>query len=370
MTISKTEDIIEEFRKGKMVVLMDDEDRENEGDLIMPAEYCTPETINFMAQYGRGLICLALSKERCRQLNLELMVDRNRAPFSTAFTNSIEAAKGVTTGISAADRATTVRAAVAKDAKPEDIVQPGHVFPLMAQEGGVLVRTGHTEASTDLARLAELEPAAVICEIMKDDGSMARRDDLDKFCARHNLLLGTVSDLVEYRMQHETTVKEVSHCRFPTACGEFKLVAFLDTIDHITHFALIHGDLDSCPNPLVRVHLTDYFSDVLLSDRSRHQSFTVSEALKAISMDTGVLLIINTGTKNEDLLHKIQQFQKEDQDGTSLLKKGPSKRVGIGSQILKSLGITSMRLMSTQTKYNGLSGYNLKITEFIEPGSK
>jgi 3,4-dihydroxy 2-butanone 4-phosphate synthase/GTP cyclohydrolase II len=367
MTISKTERIIEEFRKGKMVVLMDDEDRENEGDLIMPAVCCTPEAINFMAQYGRGLICLALSKKRCNQLNLELMVNRNRAPFSTAFTNSIEAASGVTTGISAADRATTVLAAVAENAKPDDIVQPGHVFPLMAQEGGVLVRTGHTEASTDLAKLAGMEPAAVICEVMKDDGTMARRDDLEKFCEKHNLLLGTVADLVEYRMQHETTVKEVSECKFPTAYGEFRLVAFQDTIDHITHFALIHGDLSSCPNPIVRVHLNDYFSDVLMSDRSRHQSFTISEAMEVISKDTGVLLIINTGTKNEDLLNKIKQFEKEDHGEADVRKAGASKRLGIGSQILKNLGITTMRLMSTQTKYNGLSGYNLKISEFIRP---
>ena len=367
MSISTTEEIIEEFKKGKMVVIMDDEDRENEGDLIVPAVSCTPQAINFMASYGKGLICLALSRERCQKLNLDLMVDRNRAPFSTAFTTTIEAAKGVTTGISAADRATTVLAAVAPDATAADIVQPGHVFPLMAQEGGVLVRTGHTEASTDLARLAGLEPAAVICEIMNDDGTMARRDDLEKFCQKHGLLLGTVSDLVEYRMKHETTVREVASCALPTAWGEFRLRAFQDTIDHITHFALIHGELKQAEAPLVRVHLTDYFSDILTSDRNRHQSFSVNQALEAIARDTGVLLIVNTAMGNEDLLNQVKRFENEDAGRSKPAKRGPSKRVGIGSQILKSLGITSMRLMSTQTRYNGLSGYGLRIVGFVEP---
>lgn len=367
MTISRTEDIIEEFRQGRMAVIMDDEDRENEGDIIIPAVHCTPESINFMAQHGRGLICLALSRSRCRQLNLELMVDRNRAPFSTAFTTTIEAARGVTTGISAADRATTVQAAVAPDAGPDDIVQPGHVFPLMAQDGGVLVRTGHTEASTDLARLAGLEPAAVICEIMNDDGTMARRDDLERFCQKHGLLLGTVSDLVEYRMKNETTVREVSRCVLPTRWGEFRMISYQDTVFGVAHFALIHGDLAKCPEPLVRVHLSDYFSDVLGSDRSRKQSFSVSEALSAISRDCGVLVIINAGTGGDVLLEKTRQFQEEDQSGARKIPAGHSKRVGIGSQILKSLGITSMRLMSTQTRYNGLTGYGLKITSFVSP---
>ena len=282
MKISSTEEIIEEFRQGHMVVVMDDENRENEGDIIIPATACTAESINFMAQYGRGLICLALSRQRCEQLNLHLMVDKNRAPFSTAFTTTIEAASGVTTGISAADRARTVQAAVAPDAKPSDLVQPGHMFPLMALDGGVLVRTGHTEASTDFARLAGLEPAAVICEVMNDDGSMARRQDLEKFCEKHNLKLGTVANLVEYRMTHETTVSQISSCRLPTEFGEFKMVTFQDSIDQQIHFALIHGNLEECQSPVVRVHLNEYFSDVLCSNRNRRQSFSIRETFPKI----------------------------------------------------------------------------------------
>lgn len=365
MNISTTEEIIAEFKQGKMVVVMDDEGRENEGDIICPATACTPEVINFMAQYGRGLICLALSKQRCEQLDLQLMVKDNHAPFSTAFTTSIEAAHGVTTGISAADRATTVLAAVAPNAKPEDIVKPGHVFPLIAMEGGVLIRTGHTEASTDFARLAGLEPAAVICEVMKEDGSMARRPDLEKFCEEHNLKLGTVADLVEYRMKNETTVKEVSRCSLPTSFGDFELVTFEDTINHLPHMALVHGDLANCESPLVRVHSFDYFSDVLHTNRNRVQSFSIENAMKTIANDTGVLLLVNSGQNNEDLFNIVKQFAKEDNGSKNNYHQKPSKRVGIGSQILKSLGITSMRLMSTQTKYHGLSGYGLNITEFV-----
>lgn len=365
MNISTTEEIISEFRKGRMAVVMDDENRENEGDVICPATACTPEVINFMAQHARGLICLALSKQRCEQLDLHLMVKENHAPFSTAFTTSIEAAHGVTTGISATDRSRTVQAAVAPDAKPEDIVKPGHVFPLIAMEGGVLVRTGHTEASTDFARLAGLEPAAVICEVMKDDGTMARRADLEEFCEKHQLKLGTVADLVEYRMKHETTVREVSRCHLPTDFGDFEMVTFEDTINHLPHQALIHGDLSSCPNPLVRVHSYEFFSDVLRTRRYRKQSFGIDEAMRRIASDTGVLLLVNSGENNDDIFNISRQFAQEDAGTVNNFRQRPSKRVGIGSQILKSLGIASMRLMSTQTKYHGLSGYGLNITEFI-----
>ncbi len=365
MKISTTEEIISEFKQGHMVVVMDDENRENEGDVICPATACTPEVINFMAQNARGLICLALSKKRCEQLDLHLMVKENHAPFSTAFTTSIEAAKGVTTGISAGDRATTVLAAVAPDAKPEDIVKPGHVFPLIALEGGVLVRTGHTEASTDFARLAGLEPAAVICEVMKDDGSMARRQDLEAFCEKHNLKLGTVADLVEYRMKNETTVKEVCRNALPTKFGDFELVTFEDTINHLPHMALIHGDLTKCDNPLVRVHSFEFFSDVLHTNRSRNQSFAIEDSMERIANDTGILLLVNNDQSNDDLFALVKQFAKEDAGSKSSYHHKPSKRVGIGSQILKYLGVKSMRLMSTQTKYHGLSGYGLNITEFV-----
>lgn len=366
MTISSTEEIIEEFRQGHMVVVMDDENRENEGDLIIPATSCTTESINFMAQHGRGLICLALSKKRCEQLDLHLMVDKNRAPFSTAFTTTIEAATGVTTGISAADRARTVQVAVAPNAKPSDLVQPGHMFPLMALEGGVLVRTGHTEASVDFARLAGLEPAAVICEIMNDDGTMARRADLEKFCEKHQLKLGTVANLVEYRMKNETTVKQISSSILPTEFGDFNLITFQDSIDEQVHFALIHGDLSQSKSPLVRVHLNDYFSDVLFSNRNRKQSFSIRQAMELIAKDTGVLLVLNNHISNEALLETVKKFEHEDhKEQIPSPSHKPSKRLGLGSQILKKLGIKHMRILSTQNKYHGLSGYGLIIDQVI-----
>lgn len=366
MTISTTQEIIEEFRLGHMVVIMDDENRENEGDIIIPACYCTPEVINFMAQYGRGLICLSLTKQRCKQLGLNLMVNHNRAPFSTAFTTSIEAATGVTTGISAADRAQTVKAAVARDAKPDDIVQPGHMFPLMAHDGGVLIRTGHTEASVDFARLAGLEPAAVICEVLNEDGTMARKNDLEKFCQKHNLKLGTVADLVEYRVKNETTVKELSRTMLPTSFGDFEMITFQDTIDQQIHFALVHGDIKNNKEPIVRVHLNDYFSDVLFSNRHRKQSFTIEQAMKTIAKNDGVLLVLNNQLNNESLKLITEEFVAEDNGFNKVNEnKKTSKRVGLGSQILKKLGITKMKLLSTQTSYNGLSGYGLEITEFI-----
>ncbi len=367
MGISTTEEIIEEFRNGRMAVVMDDEGRENEGDIIIPAKYCDAAAINFMATHGKGLICLALSADRCKRLGLGLMVDKNRAPFSTAFTVSIEAAEGVTTGISAADRARTVAAATAPDATASDIVQPGHVFPLIAQEGGVLTRTGHTEASTDFARLAGCDRAAVICEIMNEDGSMARRDDLEKFCEKHGLKLGTVADLVEYRMKHETTVREVSRCKLPTRHGEFTMVNFEDTVDGLSHFALVSGDLAANAEPIVRVHLHEYFSDVLESDRIRKQSFTLDKAMETIAKKGGVLLVMNTSVQNADLSALAERMAAEDQGET--VPQGPkkaSKRVGTGSQILKKLGITRMKLMSTQTKYHGLSGYGLTIAGYVD----
>ena len=238
MAFNTTQEIIEDIRQGKMVILMDDEDRENEGDLIMAAEHVTPEAINFMVTHARGLVCLPMTQERCRTLNLPLMVDKNEAQFSTNFTVSIEAATGVTTGISAADRATTIKAAVAKDAKATDIVQPGHIFPLIAKDGGVLNRAGHTEAGVDLPRLAGLEPAGVIVEILNEDGTMARRPELEKFAEKHNLKIGTIADLIEYRNLNETTIQKVAQCNMPTEYGDFELHTFKDSIDNQLHFAL------------------------------------------------------------------------------------------------------------------------------------
>ena len=367
MALSTTAEIIDEFRQGKMVILMDDEDRENEGDLIMPASMVRPEDINFMARYGRGLICLTLTKKRCQQLNLPLMVGNNGAQFSTNFTVSIEAAEGVTTGISAADRARTVQAAVAPNAQASDVVQPGHIFPLMAQEGGVLTRAGHTEAGCDLARLAGFEPAAVIVEILNEDGTMARRPDLEKFAAEHGIKLGTIADLIEYRNQHETTVEQVALCQLPTEYGEFELVTFRDTIDNQLHFALCKGDLAGDQPPLVRVHLHDYFSDVLLTDRHAPRSWPIHEAMQRIAAEGGVLVILGNEGGQAELLARVQQFAAIDrgEQQEQHKRQEASRRVGIGSQILKSLGVTKMRLLSGQKRYHALSGFGLEVVEYM-----
>ncbi len=261
MELNTTEEIIDELREGRMVIIMDDEDRENEGDLIIAADKTTPAAINFMAKYGRGLICLTLTKERCRQLRLPLMVNTDDQLESTNFTVSIEAAEGVTTGISAADRATTVLAAVKSDAQPQDLVQPGHIFPLMAQPGGVLVRAGHTEAGCDLARLAECSPTAVIVEILNEDGTMARRPDLERFAAEHDLKIGTIADLIQYRIQNEKTVERVTSCSLPTQHGDFQLLAYQDVIGNEMHLALVKGEISPERPTLVRVHVQNSLCD-------------------------------------------------------------------------------------------------------------
>ncbi|WP_024871306.1 bifunctional 3,4-dihydroxy-2-butanone-4-phosphate synthase/GTP cyclohydrolase II [Tolumonas lignilytica] len=366
MAISKIEEIIEDFRQGKMVILMDDEDRENEGDILMAASMVRPEDINFMARYGRGLICLTLSKARCQQLNLPLMVDKNEAQFSTNFTVSIEAAEGVTTGISAADRARTVQAAVAPDAKPTDVVQPGHIFPLMAQDGGVLTRNGHTEAGCDLARLAGLEPAAVIVEILNEDGTMARRPDLEKFAAEHGLKLGTIADLIEYRNQHETTVQKISQCQMPTEYGEFELTTFRDTIDNQLHFALSKPAKDPSQPVLVRVHLHDYLNDVLNCQRGNLRSWPLDKAMSRINDEGGIIVIIGHENTQEELLARLEHYSAVDAGQTteSCKPKAASRRVGVGSQILKAMGVTQMRLLSSPKRYV-LSGFGLEVVEYI-----
>jgi len=367
MALHSTAEIIEDIRQGKMVILMDDEDRENEGDLIMAASMVRPEDINFMARNGRGLICLTLTRARCQRLNLPLMVDKNSAQFSTAFTVSIEAAEGVTTGISAADRARTVQAAVAPDAQATDVVQPGHIFPLMAQDGGVLTRAGHTEAGCDLARLAGLEPAAVIVEILNEDGTMARRPDLEKFSAEHGIKLGTVADLIEYRNKHETTVEELARCQLPTEYGDFELVTFRDTIDDQLHFALVKGAIDPEQPTLVRVHLNDFFSDVLLTDRHAVRSWPIHQAMQRIGAEGGVLVILGQQNSQAELLARVQHFAAEDKGELPPTAKwtGTSRRVGAGSQILKALGVSKMRLLSSPKKYHALSGFGLEVVEYI-----
>ncbi|CCN47007.1 3,4-dihydroxy-2-butanone 4-phosphate synthase [Vibrio nigripulchritudo MADA3029] len=367
MSISTPQEIIEDIRLGKMVILMDDEDRENEGDIIMAAELVTPEAINFMATYGRGLICLTMTKERCEHLGLPPMVQDNNAQYSTAFTVSIEAAEGVTTGISAADRALTVQAAVAKEAKAADLVQPGHIFPLTAQDGGVLTRAGHTEAGCDLARLAGLEPAGVIVEILNDDGTMARRPDLEVFAEKHNIKLGTISDLIEFRNNTETTIERVAQCKLPTEFGEFELVTYRDTIDSQIHYALKKGDLKE-EAPLVRVHLQDTFTDVLRSDRSAERSWTLDKAMRRISDEGGVLVILGNDESSEFIIHKVKTFEQQDSGNAPKMakKQGTSRRVGVGSQILADLGISDMRLLSSSKKrYHSLSGFGLNVTEYV-----
>ncbi|MCE9678068.1 3,4-dihydroxy-2-butanone-4-phosphate synthase [Shewanella sp. AS1] len=366
MALHSIEAIIEDIRLGKMVILMDDEDRENEGDLIMAASLVTPEAINFMATYGRGLICQTMTKSRCQQLNLPLMVTNNNAQFATNFTVSIEAASGVTTGISAHDRAVTVQAAVAKDAKPSDIVQPGHIFPLMAKEGGVLVRAGHTEAGCDLARLAGHEPSAVIVEILNEDGTMARRPDLEVFAEKHGLKIGTIADLIEYRNTKETTVVREGQCKLPTRFGEFEMITYRDTIDDTINYALVKGEVK--PNTIVRVHLQNTFNDLLYSERDEKRSWPLEKAMARIADEGGVLVILAHQESNDELLAKVKAFEAEDKGEASVpaQRQGTSRQVGVGSQILSDLGVTKMRLLSSPKRYHSLSGFGLEVTEYIQ----
>ena len=366
--LNSAAEIIEDIRQGKMVILMDDEDRENEGDLILAAECVTPAAINFMARYGRGLICLTLTEERCKQLRLPLMVDQNNSPYATNFTVSIEAAEGVTTGISAADRARTVQAAVAKDAQPADLVMPGHIFPLKAKSGGVLNRAGHTEAGCDLARLAGFEPAAVIVEILNEDGTMARRPDLEKFAAEHDLKIGTIADLIEYRSLKEKTVERKAHCKLPTAYGEFELITYQDTIDKQVHYALVHGDINSDKPVNVRVHLQDTFNDLFATQRAAKRSWPLGHAMEYIGQNDGVLVVIGRQQSPPDILEQVMSFAAEDRGEVkpTAAASNASRNVGIGSQILADLGVHHMHLMSSPKRYSALSGFGLEVVDFIE----
>ena len=365
--LNTVEEIVEDIRQGKMVILMDDEDRENEGDLIMAAETVTPEAINFMAMYGRGLICLTLTKERCEKLRLPLMVSSTNDRHGTNFTVSIEAAEGVTTGISAADRAVTVRRAVARDARPSDLVQPGHVFPLMAQSGGVLTRAGHTEAGSDLARMAGYEPAAVIVEILKEDGSMARRPDLEKFAQQHNIKIGTVADLIHYRMHYEKSVERVNVCNMPTRYGEFKLHAYRNINDGQVHFALVKGELQRSQPTLVRVHVENSFCDIFGSLRS-DCGWPLEDALKRIEQEgSGVAVILRIPEDAEQLIQHMHTYAAEDagQDLPRTERGADLRTFGIGAQILTDLGVRKMRVMSAPKKFHALSGFDLEVVEYI-----
>ncbi len=367
MPISPVTEIIDEIRRGRMVVLLDDEDRENEGDLLMAAHHAAASDINFMARYGRGLICLTLTPDRCQQLALPLMQSDVHRRLSTAFTVSIEAAEGVTTGISAADRATTIRAAIKPDAKPSDLVTPGHVFPLMARKGGVLARAGHTEAGCDLARLAGQEPAAVICEIMNEDGTMARLPQLERFAEEHGLKIGTIADLIRYRTEHESTIQRVGECALPTDHGEFRVVAYHDDIGDAVHLALVKGDIRRDRPTLVRVHMQESLLD-LFTDVHRAGHWTLSRALARVAQDgVGVVVILRQDETPAALVKRIQHYQAH-KPGPASVPDGrmEMRTYGLGSQILADLGVGRMRVLGHAMKAPALSGFGLEIVDYIE----
>lgn len=368
MSLNSTAEIIEDIRQGKMVILMDDEDRENEGDLIMAAEMVRPEDINFMARNARGLICLTLTEARCRQLGLPLMVAENHASHRTNFTVSIEAAEGVSTGISAADRARTVLAAVNKNAEPKDIVQPGHIFPVMAQPGGVLTRAGHTEAGCDLARLAGLEPAAVIVEIMNDDGTMARRADLEVFARQHGLKIGTIADLIQYRTVHEKTVECVNERQVQTLYGDFVLRTYLDGARNERHFALVKGTIDPAEPTLVRVHVGSTARDLMAlwpGEVGDEKPWTCQAAMQKITAEgKGVVVLICHNETTEEIEESIDWIMTGKPRRPS--RQLAYKQVGTGSQILQDLGVQKMRLMSAPYRFNAISGFNLEVLEYIQ----
>jgi 3,4-dihydroxy 2-butanone 4-phosphate synthase/GTP cyclohydrolase II len=367
MKINKIEEIIEDLAQGKMVIIMDDEDREYEGDLIMVASKVSPEDINFMVTNGRGLVCMPITQERCEQLKLPLMVSKNDEKYSTNFTVSIEASEGVTTGISAYDRALTVRAAVAPDATEQDIVQPGHIFPLMAQPGGVLTRAGHTEAGCDLARLAGFEPAAVIVEILNEDGSMARRDDLEKFAEEHQLKMGTIEDLIRYRVENEKTVSRIQETQVKTRFGEFNLVAFREKTHKEIHLALVKGEISPEKPTLVRVHIENELCD-MLSLEEGSCGWPLRDTMRRISdAGHGVIVILRDLVSTEDLLARLSQLEPhEPEQNEDKILSGELKTFGVGAQILSDLGVKKMRVMSAPKRFHGLAGFGLEIIDYVQ----
>jgi len=367
MALNSTRELLDDIRDGRMVVVMDDEDRENEGDLVMAASKVRPEDINFMARFGRGLICLPLTRERCQQLRLPLMVNENQARFATNFTVSIEAAEGITTGISAYDRAHTIRTAVRPDAGVQDLSQPGHVFPLMCQPGGVLTRAGHTEASVDLAMLAGLEPAAVLVEILNEDGTMARRAELEKFAHEHKLKIGTIADLIHYRMQTEKSVRHVSTHEVTTDYGPFNLHTYRDLIEERLHLVLMRGTVNPEEPFMVRVHVQNPLSDVLAIQRPDF-GMPLRSALAEISAANSGMVLVLGGQKDEDeLLRQIQQIPEP-----AIAPSGDDRRsrelrtYGIGAQIIADMGVRRMRVLSAPWKLTGLAGFGLEVVEYID----
>jgi 3,4-dihydroxy 2-butanone 4-phosphate synthase/GTP cyclohydrolase II len=363
-TFDPIDDILAELRAGRMVVIMDDEDRENEGDLLMAAECVRPEDVNFMARYGRGLICLTLTRERCRELRLPLMVSGTNDEHRTNFTVSIEAAEGVTTGISAYDRAHTVRTAVRKGARAEDLRQPGHIFPLMAQPGGVLTRAGHTEAGCDLTRLAGFEPAAVIVEILNEDGTMARRRDLEAFARAHGLKIGTIADLIRYRLSKERSVERIEDRVVDTEFGRFRLVCYEDHVNRSVHVALVRGALDPAKPPLVRVHLSETLRDVV-GVRAPQLGWPLRDALKRIADDgNGIVVFLRSEESPLELIESVRAL-----GGVVRPTQGHVLRTyGIGAQILQDLGVSRMRVLSARKQLQGLAAFGLTITEYVDAG--
>jgi len=363
------EEIIDDLAQGKMVIIVDDEDRENEGDFLMVSSKVRPEDINFMATHGRGLVCMTMRRERCKQLDLSLMVSSTNDVHGTNFTLSIEASEGVTTGISAYDRALTVRAAIAPDATPASIVQPGHIFPIMAQPGGVLTRAGHTEAGCDLAALAGYEPSAVIVEILNEDGTMARRDDLVAIAEKHQLKMGTIEDLIRYRLDNETTVSRIFEKTVQTAHGEFNLIAYQDIASDQTHMALVKGDINAEDSVLTRVHLEDSIFD-LLSLHEPGAGWPLQDAMKTINeAGQGVVVILREPRAKVDILKRLQKVMGTESDAEQVepdAKDAPAelRTYGIGAQILLDLGVRKMCVMSAPMHLSGIAGFGLEITGY------
>ena len=367
MKLNTIPELIEDIQAGRMIVLIDDEDRENEGDLVMAASMVRPEDNNFMAHYGRGLICMPITRERCEQLNLLLMVNKNETRFATNFTVSIEAAEGISTGISAYDRAHTIRTAARPDVGPANISQPGHVFPIMSQPGGVLTRAGHTEAGVDLAMLSGLEPAAVLVEILNEDGTMARRPQLEAFAQKHDLKIGTIADLIRYRLETERSVECLSSSDVETDFGSFKLLTYRDSINDELHLALLKGDVDPAEPMLVRVHVQNPLSDVLSIKRDDF-GLPLRLAMAEIARQgKGLVLVLGGHEDNESLLRRIDKQPEESVFmGGDNRQSSELRTYGIGAQIIVDLGIRKMRVLSAPKRMTGLAGFGLEVVEYVE----
>lgn len=363
----KTEDLIKAIKQGEMVILLDDEDRENEGDFVMAAEKITPEAVNFMARFGRGLVCMPMTEELCQKLQLPLMVPgNNQSRFGTNFTLSIEAACGVTTGISAQDRAHTILTAVSDDAKPNDLVQPGHIFPIMAKKGGVLRRAGHTEASCDLARLAGLKPAGVLVEILNDDGTMARSNDLKEVAKKHNLKIGTIADLIRYRIDHEKTVEKIASQPIKTDFGDFQLHSYLDTLDNQMHFALVKGEISQDSICDVRVHYQDLLMDFFRL-LNLPQSWRFEKAMEALAKsEQAVMVLLTNSEKPQAAYSRLESVLKNQKHVLAENEEDAFKTIGTGARILKDLNVKKMRVLSSPKRLSGLSGFDLEVVEYIE----